>query len=242
MKGSNPRPKTLAIIAAAGAGLRFGGKKQFAELAGKPILARSASAILSHPWIAFGVILVPEEDVARTEREIVKPHLENFSIPIEVVAGGVLRQDSVVVGLGFADRCDPQLVVIHDGVRPLVEASAVNSCLRSAQQHGAATVAAPATDTIKQSVNENFVEGTLDRSRIWLIQTPQAFRREVIIEAHRRAGEEGIEVTDDCTLVERYQLSSVALVDGGSFNIKITEPVDVAIAEAVISYRSKKSP
>jgi 2-C-methyl-D-erythritol 4-phosphate cytidylyltransferase len=231
-KGS--RPSALAIIASAGSGLRFGGKKQFATLRGRPVLAHSASAIFSHPWVTYGVILVPQEDIMRTTAEVVQPHLREFGFPIDVVAGGVLRQDSVAIGLSYLGKNSAELVVIHDGVRPLVESGAVDGCLRAARECGAATVATLATDTIKQSDGGERVKATLDRQSIWLTQTPQAFRAQVIVEAHRRMRDEGIEVTDDCMLVERYGLANVALVEGGRYNLKITEPRDLLVAEALL--------
>jgi 2-C-methyl-D-erythritol 4-phosphate cytidylyltransferase len=234
MRSKNIKPSTLAIIASAGSGFRFGGKKQFAGLRGKPVLAHSASAIFSHPWVTYGIILVPQEDLMRTTTEVVQPYLREFDFPINVVAGGVLRQDSVAIGLSYLAESSAELVVIHDGVRPLVEGEAVDRCLRAARECGAATVATLATDTIKQSDAGDKVNATLDRRNIWLTQTPQAFRAGVIVEAHKRVQEEGIEVTDDCSLVERYGLAQVALVEGGKYNLKITEPRDLVMAEALL--------
>ena len=150
---------------------------------------------------------------------------------------GEERQDSVYNGL-LALSYDTDIVVVHDGARPLFSSETLASVIAAAQIHGAAACAVPAKDTVKLADDEGFVASTLPRGRIWLVQTPQAFRYELIIEAHRRAREENIFATDDTALVESIG-GPVKLVMGSYENIKITTPEDLDVARAIINASSR---
>src|SRR5690606_25153314 len=157
--------------------------------------------------------------------------------PVTVAAGGDSRQQSVRAGLD-ALRQPVDLVAVHDGVRPLLDPALLERVLSAAWRHGAATVAVPLKDTVKL-VDGGWVESTPPRARLRAVQTPQAFRRELLVEAHRRAAAEGAEATDDASLVERAG-HRVAVIDGSYSNIKITTPEDLLGAGALLRARTRR--
>lgn len=224
----------IAIIVAAGQGLRMKRRrpKQFLPLAGRPILALTLSALSACSRVGRMVLVVPKADFAFC-RETVLPAVDSPMEPI-LVAGGARRQDSVFNGLRSLAGCDPnEVVLIHDGVRPFVSPSLVEACIDGAQDDGACIPILPVTDTVKQMDGDGRVIRTLDRSRLRLAQTPQAFRFELIFHAHERARCDGFDATDDASLVERLG-RPVRGVAGCRANVKITTPEDLAFAEARI--------
>jgi 2-C-methyl-D-erythritol 4-phosphate cytidylyltransferase len=150
-----------------------------------------------------------------------------------VVAGGLKRQQSVALGLQALRRCD--VVLVHDGARPLVTADIIERVVEAAVEHGAAVPAVPVRDTIKRVDGDRVVE-TLNRDELRAVQTPQGFRYELLVQAHERAREEGFYGTDDATLVERLG-HPVAVVPGSPENLKITTPEDLLLAEALLQWR-----
>ena len=146
--------------------------------------------------------------------------------------GGATRQQSVKAGLEKIGG-DVDIVLIHDGARPFVSPTLIDRCVESAVQTGAAVVGLPARDTIKFVSDDHRVLSTPDRKALWEIQTPQAFRREVIVEAHERAARAGFEATDDAMLVEAAG-KPVSVIEGEKTNLKITAPDDLWLAEAMI--------
>ncbi len=207
--------------------------KQFLLLSGRPVLVHTVYR-LSESVVDDLLVLVPEERLDFTRSLVEK---DNPGKPIKVIAGGAERQDSVRYGLNALGP-DCSLVLIHDGVRPFVRPDAVNAVIEAARKSGAATLALMPTDTIKMRDEATGRMSNLARERLVMIQTPQAFRRDLIEEAHRKALAEGYTATDDSDLVERIG-HEVVLVDGDPLNIKITSREDLVLAEAVLEKRVK---
>ncbi|MEW6259964.1 MAG: 2-C-methyl-D-erythritol 4-phosphate cytidylyltransferase [Thermodesulfobacteriota bacterium] len=217
-----------AVVVAAGKGVRMGGPlpKQFLPLRGMPLVCHSLSAMARH--VDAIVLVAAQQDIAYCRNEVLTR--VDLPVPIDVVAGGQERQDSVYRGLcAVASQAD--LVLIHDAVRPFVPEHALTNAIRQAQETGACILGIPAIDTLKQ-VRDGRIEGTLQREVVWQAQTPQVFRTDRIVEAHRQAIRDGIIGTDDAALLERMG-HPVAIVYGSRFNLKITTPEDFWIAEAL---------
>ena len=218
-----------AIIAAGGRGVRHGGArpKQFLSLGGRPILQRSVEAFLSCDRIAEIVVALPP-----AEGTSVPDYLRNRTKPLEIVEGGDRRQDSVANAFarvsGAAD-----VVVIHDAARPLVSSDLIGRTVDAAAQYGAAIAALPSTDTVKRSDADRFIVETIPRNEIFLAQTPQAFRVDVLRDALALAASSG-DATDEAMLAERAG-HRVHLVDGDPRNLKITTADDLATAERLVS-------
>ena len=228
--------KITAIIAAAGQGSRMGGKgKQFIELEGKPIIGWTISVFEESDPVGE-IVLVLNKDDLEMGRELIKS--QNFKKVTNVVPGGKERQDSVWNGLRTL-KSDTDMVVIHDGARPLVTKELISSSIAEAKVHGAAIVATPLADTVKSSKENGFVLDTLERSNLWSVQTPQTFKYKVIFEAYERAQKIGYHATDDAKLVERLGLP-VKIVMGSCENIKITTPEDLDIAKCILKNRAQK--
>jgi 2-C-methyl-D-erythritol 4-phosphate cytidylyltransferase len=221
-------PRAAAIVVAGGSGRRMGEaaagvRKQYLELVGEPILLWALRPFLRHPRVVATVVVLPAEDVDDPPEWL-------RGLPVSLVAGGAERSDSVWNGLrAVPERVE--LVLIHDGARPLVGAEVIDRVLARAAE-GGAVPALPATDTLKEADEEGRVRATLDRSRLWHVQTPQGFPLPMIRDAHRRAREEGWIGTDDASLCERYGFP-VRLVQGDAENLKVTRPLDLAVAEAL---------
>lgn len=209
--------------------------KQFMTLGGVPLLVHTLRALAAADEIVEIILAVPEAEREFCLRDIVTPL--QLTKCTKVVAGGAQRQDSVRHGLrAVSDGVD--FVLVHDAVRPFVTVEMIHSVVESAAKHGAALVAIPMKDTVKEVGPGGMVEGTVDRGRLWLAQTPQAFRRALFEEAHRKAAADGVQGTDDTQLVERLG-HAVAVVEGSGENIKITRPEDFAIGEAILAARKR---
>lgn len=221
-----------AIITAGGKGVRFGdaAPKQFAALGGKPLLAHSVETFSSLDIIGEIVLVAPKDWVAQAEREIAGIAGSKVS---RVVPGGPERQHSVENGFNALSGL-PDIVVIHDGVRPFAEPSLIEEVIREAFRHGAALAALPAGDTVKRADSTGLVETTIPRDTLWLAQTPQAFRYGLLKEAFDRARADGFVATDEALLVERIG-GSVKLVAGSPYNIKITTREDLVLGELILS-------
>ncbi len=167
-----------------------------------------------------------------THRKEFQQCLSQAGLEAELLPGGAERQDSVRLALASM-ASDTELVAIHDAARPFVPVSSVVASLDAAREFGAATVAIPVTDTILEADVNAFLVNTPDRARMWACQTPQTFRYSMIVDAHRRAASEGYRGTDDASLVRRYG-ASVKLVMGHAFNIKITRPEDLRLAQVIL--------
>lgn len=236
-----PRQGSLvvALVPAAGRGLRMGGSvpKQFLSLGGEPLVIQSLRSLQAAPVIGQIILAVPPADVEYCEHEIVSR--QRFTKVTKVVAGGAERQDSVRHALAQIPS-NTEIVLIHDAVRPFVTLRMIAEVVAAARKEGAAIIALPMRDTVKQVRMDGMIERTVDRTPLWLAQTPQAFRRDWIEIAHRKAHAEGVRATDDAFLVE-WLGYSVAVVEGSGENIKVTRPEDLVIGEAILASRSKKS-
>jgi len=213
-----------AIVPAGGTGSRMGHRrpKQYVTLGGAPLLVHTLRALVGG---VDGVVVVAPADRLEATRRLIARH----RIPriLGIVAGGAERQASVWNGL---QRVPPEArwVIVHDAARPFVTAGLVERVLAAARRHGAATCGVVVQETVKR-VREGLVESTLDREGLWLVQTPQAFRRELLWEAHDKARRDAYTGTDDAVLVERLG-ARVAIVEGLAENLKITTPEDLRIA------------
>jgi 2-C-methyl-D-erythritol 4-phosphate cytidylyltransferase len=224
--------KISAIIPSAGLGTRMGGiKKPFIFLGNKPILAWTLEIFQRCDAIDSIIIVTAKGDETRCANEIIKSyHLDKVH---DVVAGGETRQESVFNALCKA-RSDTDIVVIHDAVRPFLTEDMILKSIEQACQYGSAIIAIPVKDTIKESDDDGFVAKTLDRQRLWSIQTPQTFKYQLIMQAHILAREKQIQATDDASLIEQIGSHKVKLIMGSYDNIKITTPDDIHIAEAIL--------
>jgi 2-C-methyl-D-erythritol 4-phosphate cytidylyltransferase len=221
------------LVPAAGSGSRIGGdvRKQYLDLGDRPVLVQTLSRLATHHQITAIHLVVPPQDVAFCRTELVERyHLAKIG---GVIAGGEERQDSVRNGLESCGAADQDVVLIHDGVRPFFPKEQLGPLVQSAAVEGAALLAVPAQDTIKE-VFDGRVRSTLERSLLWQVQTPQAFRCERIREAHRRAHASGYVGTDDASLIE-WCGWPVAVLTGHPHNIKITTPADLALARALLA-------
>ncbi len=231
-------PRTLALIPAAGEGRRFGRPdgKQFVHLAGIPLLARTLIPFQRSQWICEIILVAPPANVERVWDEIVRAH--EIDKVKKVVPGGRLRQDSVRLGLEAAGP-SWDLVLIHDGARPLVTVEMISRCVQETQGRGATFTGVPAIDTIKQVNGSGLVVRTLERERLWMVQTPQTFRHDLIVFAHRQAQQEGFIGTDDASLVERLG-HEVWAIPGSYENIKVTTRMDLSLAEEILAQREAR--
>jgi len=180
------------------------------------------------------VLVVAPEDVERARVSLLRP---GGSSRERVVAGGETRQASVAAALEEIGSAS-ELVVVHDGARPFLRPELIRRCIGGAAEHGSAIAAVPATDTVKEADSDGLVTSTLDRSRLWLVQTPQAFRRDLLVRAHEVAARSGFSGTDDAALVENMG-QRVHLVRGDPDNIKITWPEDVRRTEQMMGWKSE---
>lgn len=221
--------RIAAIVPAAGLGKRMGSdqEKQFLELAGKPIIVHTLMALSLNPNISEIYLVTLKEKVEYGRRELVEKY--QLAKVSQIVAGGAQRQDSVANGL-LALQTIPDLILVHDGVRPLVSQDTINRVIAAAQEFGAAIAALPVKETIKAVDADGLVRHTLERSQLWTVQTPQVFRYQLFKEALKQAQQQNFYATDEAGLVERIG-HPVKVVPGNPENIKITTPEDLAIAE-----------
>ncbi|MGE0644813.1 MAG: 2-C-methyl-D-erythritol 4-phosphate cytidylyltransferase [Nitrospira sp.] len=228
-------PLTVALVPAAGRGLRMGGRvpKQFLSLGGQPLVLHSLRVLQASPTVDEIILAVPQGEMEYCLREIVAKH--HFTKVTKVVPGGAERQDSVRHALEAVHE-EVDVVLVHDAVRPFVTERMVEQVVATARAKGAAIIALPMKDTVKQVGADQVIERTVDRTGLWLAQTPQAFRRDRLLAAHRKAHAEGVRATDDAYLME-WCGYSVSVVEGSGENIKVTRPEDMVIGEAILASR-----
>lgn len=218
--------KTTAIIVAAGSGVRFGQDKMLIELNGKTILVRSVSAFLL-PFIDEIIIVCQAKKLPIYKDILRQSDIEDSRI--KFVPGGNERWQSSLKGIQAATG---KLVAIHDGARPLIKAELIKKSFLAAARAGAALVAAPATDSIKLVDEELNNFDAIDRQKIWLAQTPQTFKKDLILAAYAAAQKSGYQkMTDESELVTKFLQKKVAVVKSDSTNLKITYPFDLQVAE-----------
>ena len=220
-----------AVFPAAGMGKRMkaGKNKVFLEIGGEPILFHTLRKFSSVGRITELIIAV-----APAEVDMVREMLKNVAglKPYKVVAGGSERQYSIANALAEVSAMS-EIVLVHDAARPLVSAKTIDAVIDGAKEFGGAIAAVPAKNTIKVADNDIFVESTPDRSTLWEVQTPQGFRRDILLAAYEQAAKDNFLGTDDSSLVERYG-QKVKLITSDYRNIKITTPEDLTLAEALL--------
>jgi 2-C-methyl-D-erythritol 4-phosphate cytidylyltransferase len=202
-------------------------RKPFLELGGNSVLRLSLSPFLEHPQVAAVTVALGTEDL-----EDPPDWLCELDPRIRLVAGGTTRSDSVRRALAALPE-NLDLVAIHDGARPLVTREIIDRCLAAVGPNRGAVAGWPAVDTLKEVNSEESILGTLDRARIWHAHTPQVFPFQLALDAYRAALEDGVTDTDDSALVERIG-GEVVMVHGSPFNLKITRPEDLALAELIL--------
>lgn len=228
----------VAIIAAAGRGTRMASttSKQFLLLDGIPVLAHTLRAFEAAKSIDRVIIVGKAKDMDYCRDMITAPY--GFKKIIAYVVGGRHRQDSVNNALkALPDQTE--IIVVHDGARPLVTPELIDRTVAEAKHWPAVIVGNPVKNTIKRVTAEEVVDYTVDRGQLWAIHTPQAFKADVLIHAHRVAKQAKFYGTDDATLVEKIN-HPVRVIQGDEQNIKITTPIDLIIAEAIIKSRPAK--
>jgi len=232
------QPETATgLIVAAGQGLRMGTRtpKVMLPVGGRPLLAHTLQAFEQAETIDQVVLVASEDLLALMAAEVVDAH--KLRKVRRIVPGGARRQDSVRLGLeAVGPNC--RLVAIHDGARPLITPGLIDQAVTQAVRHGAAALAVRPSDTVRRGEEDTF-QVTLDRDKLWLMQTPQVFSCELILEAHRQAAERRLDGTDDVALVEAMGYP-VRVVEGFRENIKVTTPEDLLYVEAVLSRRSER--
>ena len=224
-------PRVGVVVVAAGTSHRMGGiDKVFAPLAGAPLITHSLTAFQEATGVHSIALVLAEAQVKRGEQIVADAKLTKVSA---ITAGGARRQDSVANGLKSLDRCD--IVMVHDGARPLVDLGMISRGLEAVTETGAASAAVPVTDTIKTAGADMVVSDTLDRSGLWSAQTPQVFSAALLADAHRAVADD---VTDDAAMVEALG-GKVKLFLGSNENIKVTTPEDISLAEAILKARGE---
>ena len=225
--------RTVAIVPAAGSGNRMGRElsKQYLSLGRMPILVHTLKVFEECPLVDALLVIVPPPDIEVVRNTVLAPW--KLKKVAGIIPGGKERQDSVRAGIEALDA-DAGIVIIHDAVRPFITIELISQCIRAAGEAGAVTVGVPVKDTVKEVAPDGRVVRTCDRSLMWLTQTPQAFRRDIIESAHRAAVRDGFRGTDDTSLVERLGIA-VRMIRGDDYNIKITTPEDLVIAEALLA-------
>lgn len=222
---------TYAVIPAAGLGKRFGAQKQFLELAGKPVLIHTLQAFEETPSVTGICIAVPQAEIDSVREMVAKYGIKKV---VKVVAGGKERQDSVRLGFEALPPCD--VVVVHDGVRPLVTQAIIERTIQGAETVGGCVAALPIKETTKRVNADRSISETVDRESLWSIQTPQAFQAALFKKAVEKSVKDGFLGTDEAMLVERLG-EKVQVVEGSPYNIKVTVPEDLKIAEAFLKLR-----
>ncbi|MGI6553847.1 MAG: 2-C-methyl-D-erythritol 4-phosphate cytidylyltransferase [Bacillota bacterium] len=224
-----------AVIAAGGSGSRMGMpvNKVYVPLNGLPLLCHTLLVFSNCPLINEIVVVVPQNEIDFCRKTIIEPL--GFCKAVKITAGGKERQDSVRCGLReTSSNCD--YVVVHDGARPLLTPAVLEAVLQEGFSWGAAVAAVPVKDTIKIADSQGFVIDTPERDKLWSVQTPQVFSKDILTAAHELAERRGVLGTDDAFLVEQMG-HRVKIVPGEYENIKVTTPEDLDFAEAVLGRR-----
>mgnify|MGYP005843137013 CR=1 FL=1 len=229
--------KVYAVILGAGAGRRMGGTlpKQFMLLGGKPIIAHTLEAFQSHKKVNH-ILIVTHEDYISKTREIISKY--KITKALNIIAGGEHRYDSSYIAIKHLKCADDDIVIIQDAVRPFVTKTIIDDCINLTKEHGASEVAVKCTDTISE-IEDGFVSKIMRREKLYNVQTPQCFKYRIILDAHEQAKKECYrDATDDVSLVLRTGYK-VRIVEGEYDNIKITTPLDMKIAENILTKRIK---
>ncbi len=232
-KNNVDRTKTVAVIPSAGLGVRMGNiqPKQFMDFNGKPLLATTLEPFQRCQAVDAMILVVPSNDIDYCREEIV----EKFSLDKVkcIIPGGERRQDSVRMGVEAVSGSF-ELVLIHDGVRPVITESFIQRVIDAARVHRAVITGLPAKETVKAIDKDGEVVHTYNREKVWLIQTPQVFRYDDVFAAHQKACQEDWKgATDDSFLLEKMGIP-ITVIEGAENNIKITTPNDFELAKFYI--------
>lgn len=230
--------KVTAIVLAAGSGSRMKSqtKKQFMELKGKPVIWYSLFAF-EQSEVNQIILVTGKEDIEYCKKNIVEKY--GLKKVAAIVPGGKERYESVYLGLREAKG---EIVLIHDGARPLISGDIIKRCIEGAECYDACVAGMPVKDTIKITKEDNIIDSTPERERVWITQTPQAFKYELIKKAYDNMNKsKSIKVTDDAMVVEKYGSHEVRFVEGSYSNIKITTPEDIALAETLLAADKKQT-
>jgi 2-C-methyl-D-erythritol 4-phosphate cytidylyltransferase len=221
------------VIAAAGVGSRMKSSinKQYLDLLGKPVLTYSLDLFEQSRLVQSIVVVANSNDLSYCQNSIVKKF--GYRKVAAVIPGGEERQDSVWAGINYFNE-PGGYIAIHDGARPLLSNDLFCKLVQQAKEWGAAVPGVVPRDTLKVADTNELVLETLDRSRIRAIQTPQIFKYDLIVQAYRQAYADGFRGTDDASLYEKY-IGRVKVVEGEDQNLKITNPLDLTLAELLIS-------
>lgn len=227
-----------AIVLAAGQGKRMGSgiQKQFLDLGGYPVLFYSLKAF-EESQVDQVILVTGEKEIEFCRHEIVERY--GFSKVKAVIAGGAERYHSVYEGLKQVPASS-DIVLIHDGARPFVDLEIIDRTIQAAEAFGACAAGMPSKDTVKIADENGFAASTPERSRVWMVQTPQAFSRTLICQAYQTMmSDESLQkgVTDDAMVAERLTGTPVRLVEGSYENIKVTTPEDMEVAAAILKRR-----
>ncbi len=241
-KEESGQVRCTAVLLAAGKGTRLGGDlpKQYRDIAGMPLAARSLQALAASEIITDIVMVIPEGDETYVREHIFTAVPEAAKKVRAFAAGGAERYDSVANGLeAISWPC--RYVFIHDGARPFIDRESLRRLYEAVKECGAAVAGMPSKDTVKMAGEDGNVSSTPDRSHVWIIQTPQVFERTLITQAYREMRERlpeltarGIHITDDAMVAEQMKQAKIRLVEASYRNIKITTPEDIAVAEAFL--------
>ena len=223
-----------AIIVAGGSSRRMGFDKTFALLGGKPIIAHSVATFESAGCVT-DIVIVGREDRLDEIREAITPGARKLRA---IIPGGVHRQDSVAEGLKQISSA-AEYVAVHDAARPLLTPAEIERVYAAAREHGAASLTSPVADTLKRADENRVVCGSVDRERLYAMQTPQIFARQLLLDAYARVATEKLSITDEVSAIEALG-RRVVLVPNKEFNFKITYPPDLALAELVLASRRQR--
>ena len=227
------------IILAAGQGSRMNAdiNKQYLDLGGRPILAHTLQIFDESPVIDEIIMVIHRDEEELLTQRILNPY--GYRKIFKIVHGGNERQESVRNGLmEVSDHT--RIVLIHDGARPFITKDLIRRCVEGTEAFGAISVGVPMKETIKIITEEQFVDYTPERNNVWITQTPQAFKTEIIKKAHELAIDEKLVGTDDAMLVEKMGIR-VKMVEGDYTNLKITTPEDLIAAKALLTHKIKSS-
>ncbi len=232
------KPRVAAVLVAAGSGSRYTSgesaepPKQFLQLRGRPLYMWSLSVLVRHGLIDRVVVVTRPDLIEKIEKDSTgMPGREK----VVVTAGGSTRQDSVRLGLELLSQERPsfEIVLVHDSARPFLDTEVVDGVIQGVTACGACTVGVPVSDTVKV-VEQGIIKDTLDRSKLYAVQTPQAARFAWLLEAHRMAVASKLAVTDDAALLEHFG-HEVRIVEGSPHNFKVTVRGDLEMCEALAS-------
>jgi 2-C-methyl-D-erythritol 4-phosphate cytidylyltransferase len=232
-------PQFAVILPAAGKSSRFREKekKPFTNLDGRAVWLRTVEHFVTRRDVAQCIIVVAKEDQEMFRRR----YTANLAfLNVQIADGGAERFESVGNALALL-KPEAEFITIHDAVRPCVTEAQIDAVFAKAAQTGAALLAVPVTDTVKQVDGQHKVQSTLSRQGLWLAQTPQVFRREWVVDAHANRGKLGKHITDDAQLIEAAG-HPVYVVEGSPQNIKITTKADLLLAEAILKAQPKPKP